>query len=371
MLIILRAESGVPSMIVTIATKPSIKVAKTVYISVPPKDRPTVGVDSVECLILSARALPFAVPKGGVLNADGSLTPLAKDLLPAKADSKATLTEEPAAPREDGNVWRGDELVLHFHGGGFVSGSPYSHGTSLCASAFVLICPIIDILPWWPTEMYLRQWANGNPSAIVVSVNYTKAPAATYPRAVNECYFVYKTLVEAGFLGFRPRKVILGGDSAGGNLVLAVTIRAIQDGLRVPDALLVAYPATDLRRSITLSRFLFGHDVLLPYDLMVVALEAYAPAAHCDAANDPLVSPLVASDEILAKFPAQMMFMSASLDPLLDDCAAFLQRLRAVKKNPRWILLDLPHGFWNMAAVLPSARLSVSASTEYIASVIA
>jgi hormone-sensitive lipase len=220
------------------------------------------------------------------------------------------------------------------------------------------------------TEMYLRHWVNGNPSSLLVSVNYTKAPGAIYPQAVNECFFAYKVLVEVGFLGFRPRKVILAGDSAGGNLVLAVTIRAIQEGLRVPDALLVAYPATDLRRSITLSRFLFGHDVLLPYDLIVLALEAYAPSDKCDASKDPLVSPILAPDEILAKFPNKMLFMSASLDPLLDDCSAFLQRLRAVHKNPRWILLDLPHGFWNMAAVLPSARLSVTMGTEFIASVI-
>lgn len=216
--------------------------------------------------------------------------------------------------------------------------------------------------------MYLRHWAKGNPSALIVSVNYTKAPQAIYPQAVNECFFVYRILVESGFLGFRPRKIVLAGDSAGGNLVLAVTIKAIQDGIRVPDALLCAYPATDLRRSITLSRFLFGHDVLLPYDLMVVALEAYAPSSKCDAATDPLVSPIVASDEILSMFPDRMLFMSASLDPLLDDCSAFLVRLRNVNKNPRWILLDLPHGFWNMAAVLPSARLSVSAATEFIAS---
>jgi acetyl esterase/lipase len=93
-----------------------------------------VGADAVECLLLSARSLPFNVPKGGVLNADGNLTPLTRDV-PAKSKDdpqpsspRAPATESSTTP-QDGDAWRGDELVIHFHGGGFVSGSPYTHGT--------------------------------------------------------------------------------------------------------------------------------------------------------------------------------------------------------------------------------------------------
>lgn len=129
-------ESGVPSMIVSMATNPSIKVSKTIFISVPMKDRPLVGCDAVECLILAAKSLPFSVPKGGVLNADGQLTPLTRDV-PSKSQASSE-PDSPSAtsnqcldspPVEDVSAWRGDELVIHFHGGGFVSGSPYTHGT--------------------------------------------------------------------------------------------------------------------------------------------------------------------------------------------------------------------------------------------------
>ena len=46
--------------------------------------------------------------------------------------------------------------------------------------------------------------------------------------------------------GIKPRKVILVGDSAGGNLILGVTIRAIKMGFRIPDGLLLAYPGIKL-----------------------------------------------------------------------------------------------------------------------------
>jgi len=43
-------------------------------------------------------------------------------------------------------------------------------------------------------------------------------------------------------LGITPKKIILVGDSAGGNLITALTIMAIQRGYRVPDGLILAYP---------------------------------------------------------------------------------------------------------------------------------
>jgi acetyl esterase/lipase len=67
-------------------------------------------------------------------------------------------------------------IILHFHGGGFVSGNAATH------------------------EVYLREWAKET-SAIVFSVDYTLAPEAQYPLALEECSYVYRWLLEGNPLG--------------------------------------------------------------------------------------------------------------------------------------------------------------------------
>jgi hormone-sensitive lipase len=60
--------------------------------------------------------------------------------------------------------------------------------------------------------------------------------------------------------GIKPEKIILVGDSAGGNLVAACTIFAINRGFRVPDGLILAYPA------LSLSKLRFTPSLLLSID---------------------------------------------------------------------------------------------------------
>jgi len=147
-------------------------------------------------------------------------------------------------------------------------------------------------------------------------------------------------------LGVVPSKFVLCGDSAGGNLATAVTYKAIQQNLRLPDSLVLAYPAMDLtkfasfaspvlmnnsfantpfNRTATPSRVLFSTDVLLPYYFMMVCLEAYSPEPE-SGVRDFLLSPLYAPTEILRKLPDNLVIFSAGYDPLLDDSVRFLKR---------------------------------------------
>ena len=90
-----------------------------------------------------------------------------------------------------------------------------------------------------------------------IQVNYRKAPEHQYPAGFNDAFYVYKCIVatNGSILGISPKqqqplKIALTGDSAGGNFVAAVTCRAIVEGLKVPDGLLLAYPALDLNFSL-------------------------------------------------------------------------------------------------------------------------
>ncbi|KAH7929839.1 alpha/beta-hydrolase [Leucogyrophana mollusca] len=105
------------------------------------------------------------------------------------------------------------DLILDFPGGGFVSMTPEHH------------------------DERLRAWAfkTGRP---VLSVEYGKAPEYPYPFAMDECFDVYRVLMESagGSIGMSGKKlnVIISGDSAGATLVVGVMIKILQHNASLP-----------------------------------------------------------------------------------------------------------------------------------------
>ncbi|XP_024151493.1 lipase, hormone-sensitive a [Oryzias melastigma] len=143
-------------------------------------------------------------------------------------------------------------LILHFHGGGFVAQTSRSH------------------------ESYLRSWSKelGVP---VLSVDYSLSPEAPFPRALEECFYAYCwALNNCHLLGSTAERICLAGDSAGGNLCITVSMRALSAGIRVPDGIMAAYPATLLTTDASPSRLLTLLDPLLPLGVLARCLNAYA-----------------------------------------------------------------------------------------------
>ncbi|CAM4700997.1 hypothetical protein PO909_009408 [Leuciscus waleckii] len=143
-------------------------------------------------------------------------------------------------------------LVLHFHGGGFVAQTSKSH------------------------EPYLRSWSQ-DLNAPILSVDYSLAPEAPFPRALEECFYAYCWAIKNhNLLGWTGERVCLAGDSAGGNLCVTVSMRAAAHGVRMPDGIVAAYPATLLTVYASPSRLLTLIDPLLPLSVLSRCLSAYA-----------------------------------------------------------------------------------------------
>ncbi len=132
-------------------------------------------------------------------------------------------------------------VVLDIPGGGFIAMDPRTHDDKLFA------------------------WA-GKTGLPVLSLDYRKAPEYPYPYALNECYDVYRTIVASrgrcvGLSGEFMPKIVLTGDSAGGNLAAATILMIIESGstetrqyqgeaaLPIPDGLVLMYPGLDLNIS--------------------------------------------------------------------------------------------------------------------------
>ncbi|GAB7352863.1 hypothetical protein MBLNU459_g3465t1 [Dothideomycetes sp. NU459] len=131
-----------------------------------------------------------------------------------------------------------DKIILDVPGGGFVAMTPRDHEDKLLA------------------------WA-GRTGVPLLALDYKKAPEHPYPYALNECYDVYHTLVTSrgrciGLSGDHVPKIVVSGDSAGGNLAVGLIMMILQSGstesrrwqgepsLPLPEGVVLVYPALDM-----------------------------------------------------------------------------------------------------------------------------
>jgi len=149
-------------------------------------------------------------------------------------------------------VPKSQTLILHVHGGGFIAHSSKSH------------------------EIYLKPWCK-ELKIPIVSIDYSLAPEHIFPRASEECFYVYAwCLLNKDILGWTGSKIILVGDSAGGLLSTNIVQRAILNQIRVPDALIPIYTPFLSSYTISPSRLMSVMDPLLNLGVLWRCLAAYS-----------------------------------------------------------------------------------------------
>ena len=192
---------------------------------------------------------------------------------------------------------------LHFHGGGFVGGSiDWSHNHAKCAH----IC--------------------ANAGCVVATVDYRLAPEHSYPAAPEDCYAALCWLADhATELAIDPTRIVVGGESAGGNLA-AVTALMVRDRNGPPLTLqLLEVPVTDMsdRAGTFPSLGLYGRGYGLDRTAIESFQDAYLPDRKLRA--EPYASPLRVSD---LSSVAAAHILTAEYDPLRDSGEAYACRLQ-------------------------------------------
>jgi acetyl esterase len=161
-------------------------------------------------------------------------------------------------------------------------------------------------------------------SCVVISVEYRLAPENPFPAGLHDCVAAFNwTARNATELGIDPDRIAIGGDSAGGNLSIAVCQLAVQTGDPLPCFQLLAYPATDFDSH----RPSWTEHADAP--LLTAADARWFMSLYLSSdedRNNPLVSPEKAVS--LAKLPPAHVVL-AEVDVLRDDGLAFAERLRA------------------------------------------
>lgn len=219
--------------------------------------------------------------------------------------------------------------------------------------------------------------------APIMAVDYSLAPEAPFPRAIEEIFYAYCwALRNPDLVGSTGENIVFVGDSAGANLATAVLIRCIEMGVPKPRGLFCAYGIFLVNLVKTPSRFMGFFDSFLPMGICLKIFKFYGggksvddpdyaeclrktlraseeseiPRANDDdfmyeLSKDYLLSPYWAPDEVLREFPPTNL-LSMVTDPCLDDCVDFAKKLKRLNVNTRVDILDkLAHGFLILAQV--------------------
>ena len=209
------------------------------------------------------------------------------------------------------------KLIVHIHGGGFVGGTARSG----------LICSLPVA-----TESGLR----------IVSVDYIQAPRARYEEITDQAYSVVSGLLKQGY---SRKDIVAFGESAGGGLVAATTLKLRDRGHGLLAATVVWSPWVDLTcvgdSHITIAdeELFYKKDVFLAN-----AALAYAPQAKH---TDPYASPVYA--DYSQGFPPTLI-QAGSREILLSDSIRFYQALELAGQRAK---LDLYDGMWHVFQFLP------------------
>lgn len=216
-------------------------------------------------------------------------------------------------------------LIIYFHGGGWCVGDTESY----------------DVL--------CRQLAIESGCA-VLSVDYRLAPEHPFPAAVEDAIFSLEwAAAHAASFGADPDRIVLAGDSAGGNLGIVAALLALRRGSVAVRFMALIYPSTEIISNRS-SRHRFAEGYLLDR----ASLEwFYARYLQGGEAFDWRASPMLA--ESLRGLPP-MLLVTAECDPLVDDCIAFAERVRAEGGSVEHLAVPaVVHGFLTLGKFFPQA----------------
>lgn len=234
------------------------------------------------------------------------------------------------------------DVILFFHGGGWVTGDIDSYNRVCAVTARQTGCRVI-------------------------SVGYRLAPENKFPCGFDDCFEVTKFYFENSFsmLGISSDRITIMGDSAGGNLAAAVALKARDMGEFKINRMILIYPATNNDHSET-SRFESIRTNGSDYVLTSARIREYTELYERDE-NDrksPYFAPLLA--ESFADQP-ETLIITAEFDPLRDEGEEYGVKLNEAGGNAKvYRMKQAIHGFFSLPAGVSQVKKSYELINDFL-----
>ena len=226
---------------------------------------------------------------------------------------------------------KGEGAILFFHGGSYVYGSARTTHAEICA------------------RLALESGVE------VVGIDYRLAPEHPYPAALEDARAVLAGLVASGIA---PDRIVVAGDSAGGNLAIELMLWLRDNGKVQPRAAILLSPWSDLEMKgasfVENDAFDFGTR-----DVLVAQAAMFAGALPL---TDPRISPLHAE----LKGLAPTLVLVGECEIPRDDILALAARLESagvdteVHRAP-----DMPHNAPMFASYHPEGKRALDAMASF------
>ena len=218
-------------------------------------------------------------------------------------------------------------VILYFHGGGFIAECRAIHDPLLAALA-------------------RAAGARG------LMIDYRLAPEHPFPAATEDCFAAWNWMLSKGF---DPARVVFAGDSAGGNLAVVTAMRARDENLPLPAAIVLMSPMLDLTFSGPSFERNDGIDPMLRAGTARRVQEWYAPGLDL---ADPHISPLYGRMDGL---PPAMLHVG-SPEILLDDTLRYAARTPDARVA---VWHDMPHVFPAIRGI-PEGDRAIAEMADFI-----
>lgn len=233
-------------------------------------------------------------------------------------------------------------VTLFIHGGGFVYGSVDEYHMMAGKLAKVT-------------------------GTIMVSVDYRLAPEHPFPAALDDCYAVLRWLQEnAPEIGGHESRICVMGDSAGGNIATALTLRCRDENRSQPACQVLIYPGVTFVDRLYASRIYFGLSADKSYVLDDIFLRKVKSDYMDTLSNErnPYLSPLEAN--LTPDLPPALI-ITAECDPLRDGGREYAQKLLAAGVDVEHIEYSgMIHGFMSFHMIINDAVAAMKYIRNYL-----
>jgi acetyl esterase/lipase len=224
-------------------------------------------------------------------------------------------------------------VILYFHGGSWVVGSPL-------------------------TAQHLTAALVRRTGARAVSVDYRLAPEHPFPAAIEDGVAAYRELLESGV---PAERIILAGDSAGGGLTVVTLLAGRDQGLPMPAGVVAFSPGLDASRSGESITTKAAADPILTRESLQATGELHRGGAD---PHQPLLSPAVYADP--TGLPPLLLQVGTN-EMLLDDSTRMATRAAAAGVDVILdVTADVPHVFQSFEGTLDEAGAALDRAGRFI-----
>ena len=223
-------------------------------------------------------------------------------------------------------------VVLYFHGGGYIIGSPRTHRAMLA---------------------HLSR----DSASRVLALDYRLAPEHPFPAPVEDAVASYKWLLSEGF---DPARITLAGDSAGGGLTVAAMVQIRYVGLPMPAAGVCISPWVDMEGLGESMETRAAADPMVGKENLMISAKTYLGGADPRA---PLAAPIYADLRGLSPILIQV----GDAEVLLDDSTRLAGIAREAGVEVKMDVWDDMIHVWHLfAPILPEGKQAIKQAGEFI-----